>query len=161
MFFDETCFRQYSFKTLPSSCYRKLLCKYMSIYNLSVFHIVAQAGQEQQCLWAERAYTLWTMVMGGKCQRICPCPLPIFPSGAILPPPLLFVLLFRWGLLVAAGAVRSHRDEITGCVLQLRPHRPLISHATLCVFSLFFLIYISFLFHLPPTYFFLVVGVGN
>lgn len=93
-----------------------------------MFHIVAHASQEQQCLWAERAHTLWTVVMGGKCQRICPCPLPIFPSGVILPPPLLFFFFFAfpWGFLVAAGAVQMKSvycsSELTVCIFLILPY---------------------------------------
>lgn len=47
-------------------------------------------------------------------------------------------LCFSVGLLVAAGAVRSHQDEITDCVRQLRTQRPLTSHVVLFVFALFF-----------------------
>lgn len=83
-------------KTFSSSRCLKLLHKHVPIYSMSIFHTAAHAGQEQRCLWAERAHTLWTMVMGGKCQCICPCPLPILPSGAssFL---LLSFFAFPWG----------------------------------------------------------------
>lgn len=65
------------------------------------FHTVA-GGQE----WA---HTLWTMVMGGKCQFICPCS-SSHPSLRCCPSSS-FHVFFVWLFFVAAEALRSHRGE--------------------------------------------------
>lgn len=54
------------------------------------------------------------MVMGGRCQCICPCALPILPSSIILTPPLLFAS--PWGFCWPLEPFALTKDEITDLV---------------------------------------------
>ena len=78
------------------------------------FHTVAGGGGQE---WA---HTLWTMVMGGKCQFICPCS-SSYPSLRCCPSSYSFP--FFLFLFAAAGALRSHRGETHRlCTCSLKTH---------------------------------------